>query len=192
MARAHFVKKAAKDYPNSGIKKGESYYWWQFRSRYGRGSKHMSKTPPKASQLTQSDFWSRVYQLQEREQPAFDDIESDLDDIKSEIEQLRDEQQEKLDNMPEGLQQGPTGEMLQERYDALDSVYSDLDSVDIPSEDDVTSEASDNYQPAEGEPEEFDELSDERKTEIVNELKQEKADEVWSEITNALENVSCS
>ena len=31
MPRVHFVKKARKDYPSTGIQKGDSYYWWQFR-----------------------------------------------------------------------------------------------------------------------------------------------------------------
>ncbi len=46
MARAHFVKAAAKDHPEHGIKKGESYWWWAFRSAYG-SRKVYSKTQPK-------------------------------------------------------------------------------------------------------------------------------------------------
>jgi hypothetical protein len=53
MARAHFVKKARKAIPGTDIKKGDSYYWWKFRF----GGKRTSKTAPKASQLTQSEFW---------------------------------------------------------------------------------------------------------------------------------------
>ncbi len=56
MARAHFVKKARKDNPAAGIKAGDSYYWWKFR----RGGKHYSKTAPRPSQLTQSEYLRRL------------------------------------------------------------------------------------------------------------------------------------
>jgi len=61
MARANFVKAAAKDYPEQGIKKGDSYYWWKFR----HGGKRYSKTMPKQSQLTQSEFLSGVWSVEE-------------------------------------------------------------------------------------------------------------------------------
>lgn len=61
MASVTFVKKAMKDYPDHGIKKGESYYWWKFRF----GGKHYSRTPPRQSQLTQSEFWGTVWGTQE-------------------------------------------------------------------------------------------------------------------------------
>ena len=62
MARAKFVKAAAKDYPEHGIKKGESYYWWQLFKR----PKQYSKTAPRQSQLTGSSFLSTVYSIEER------------------------------------------------------------------------------------------------------------------------------
>jgi len=51
MPRVHFVKHARKD--NDLVKKGESYYWWKFRFT----GKCMSKTPPRKSQLTESEYW---------------------------------------------------------------------------------------------------------------------------------------
>lgn len=70
MPRVHYVKKARKD--NGCVSKGESYYWWKFRY----GSKCMSKKPPKASQLTQSEFLSTVYDINERiEECACDSLE---------------------------------------------------------------------------------------------------------------------
>lgn len=61
MARATFVKKARKDIPGTDIKAGESYYWWKFRF----GGKHYSKTPPRRSQLTQSDFLGQLYAIED-------------------------------------------------------------------------------------------------------------------------------
>lgn len=117
MPRVH-AQRANKDYPDYGIKKGTTYYWWKFR----RGGKRMSAKPPKASQLTQSEFWGAVYGLREDYEgvPAFDDLEGQIDEIKGRLEEIRDEQEEKRNNMPESLQDGATGELLQERYDALD------------------------------------------------------------------------
>jgi len=52
--------KAAKDYPHEGIKKGDTYYWWQpYRQR-----KRRSKDRPRESQLTTSR-WSDVYAARE-------------------------------------------------------------------------------------------------------------------------------
>lgn len=128
MPRVNLVKHAARDYPEHGIQKGESYYWWKFRY----GGKHMSKTFPKQSQLTQSSYLSSIYELREREfDGGFDDAESFLDEIKGDLEQIRDDCQGNLDNMPEGLQQGSTGELLQERIDKCDEVINELESVSI-------------------------------------------------------------
>lgn len=183
MTRSHYVKRAQKDYPNAGIKKGEPYYWWSFRF----GGKHRSKTAPKPSQLTQSSFWSGVYSAQERAEkvPDFDCLSSDRDEIVSDLESLRDETQEKFDNMPEGLQQGETGQTLEERVSALEDVISELEGVDCDVDlgDDIEDGA-----PVEGEEEE----TEEKKNERIAELQREKAEEIWAEVTSALEGVSCS
>jgi hypothetical protein len=122
-----YQKKANKDYPNEGIKKGDTYYLWSFR--YGGTRK--SLTRPKPSQLTQSEYLSTIYELQERDisGETMEELSTLRDDIVSELEELRDAQQEKLDNMPEGLQQGSTGELLQERYDTVDGVVSELEGI---------------------------------------------------------------
>jgi len=66
MAQVHHVR-AAKDYPDEGIKKGEMYYWWKFRY----GGKRKSKTAPRPSQLTSSEKKSRCYAAQEDIEDAF-------------------------------------------------------------------------------------------------------------------------
>ena len=126
MARANFVKKARKD--NPACKKGESYYWWKFRF----GSKNYSKTKPRQSQLTQSDFLSQIYGICEtiEDMTIESNFENEIDEIKSELETLQSECEEKRDNMPEQLQDTGSGELLQERYDSIDEMMSELDGID--------------------------------------------------------------
>ncbi len=146
----------------------------------GRGGpKRYSKERPKQSQLTQSEFWGAVYGLQEQYEtvPDFDDIESGIDEIKSELENIKDETQGKFDNMPQGLQDGDSGQLLQERVDALESVISDLDSVDVSIE--------------LGEEIEAMEDGDEKAL-ATTEAKNQRAEEIWSEVTDTLSNISCS
>jgi len=134
MAKLNFVKSARKDNLEHGIKKGDSYYWWSFRS----GSffvKRFSKERPRRSQLTQSDFYAELWDIEddisEIIPSEIEDVESVIEELKDRIQNLRDETEEKLYNMPEGLQQGPTGELLQERVDSLDNWISELDSIDF-------------------------------------------------------------
>lgn len=130
MPRVHTVKKARKDYPNQGIQKGDTYYWWEFRF----GGKVRSKTYPKPSQLTQSEFLGTLYDIEERlGDLTLDDVEEGcLDDIISELENLRDETQDKWDNIPEQLQDtSDAGMLLQERVDSLEEFISDLENVDL-------------------------------------------------------------
>jgi hypothetical protein len=165
MPKVTFVKSARKDYPNQGITKGESYYHWSFMSGGKGGPKIRSKRKPRPSQLTQSEFWSQVLSWQESaddKTPELSDIESEIGELKSDIEALRDEQLEKHDNLPPGLQDGPSGELIQGRYDALDEAYNILDSIEIPSLEDLDFETP-----------------------------EEKADQVWGEVRDALSNISC-
>ena len=85
MPRIHHVKSARKNYPSAGIKKGDSYYWWKFRY----SSRQLSKTPPRASQLTQSEFLSQVYDLQDAIGAWSSEAkttEEELSDVESAIE----------------------------------------------------------------------------------------------------------
>lgn len=127
MPRVNFVKKARKD--NSLVKKGESYYWWKFR----RGGKHLSKTYPKQSQLTQSEFLGELYSLQEEidELVADESLASAVEDLAERFRTLGEEQSDKRDNMPEGLQDSPTGELLQTRADRCEEIASDLEGLDL-------------------------------------------------------------
>jgi hypothetical protein len=131
MPRLHYVKKARKD--NPAVKAGEPYYWW----KHAWSAKQYSKTRPRASQLTQSEFMSEYLSMGEDFEDALngtdtvEDVQSAVDDLKDRIEQLIDETQGKLDNMPEPLQEGETGQMMQERIDGLEAWADELDGVDF-------------------------------------------------------------
>jgi hypothetical protein len=140
MARAHFVKAARKDYPDHGIAKGESYYWWKFRTGGRGGPKHFSKTAPKGSQLTQSEYLGQHYALQEElEALAADEgLEDAVSDIATRFRELGEEQSEKKNNMPDSLQDSDTGNMLDERAEKCESIASELEGLtfDIGDKDD--------------------------------------------------------
>jgi hypothetical protein len=161
------TQRARKDYPEQGIKKGDTYFSWKLSIK---SPLRRSLSRPKPSQLTMSDFWQEVYSIKEQAEatvPEFDGIESDIEDIKSQIENHRDEQDSRKSNMPDNLQEGPTGELLQGRYDALDECVDTLGGIDATGE----------FVEATG-----DELE---------EAKANRADEIWSEVIDALEQISC-
>ena len=142
MARAHFVKKARKDYPNNSIKKGDSYWWWKFP--YSGVSK--SKTKPRASQLTQSEYYGQLYDLQDEigNLVADDTLQSVAEDIASRLRDLASEQEDKLSNMPDSLQSSSTGELLQQRADDCNTMADEFENIDfdVPEldEDDTTTD----------------------------------------------------
>lgn len=139
MTRTHYVK-AAKDYPEQGIKKGDMYYWWKFRF----GAKHFSKSPPRPSQLTQSPFLGPLYDIQEKianfTAETMTEVESFRDDVASEIRELASQCEDNLSNMPDGLQQGTTGELLQTRTDECNTWADDIESVDCAEPEEVEHE----------------------------------------------------
>lgn len=180
MARYHKVEHARKDYPDHDIKKGDSYYWWAFRY----GGKHYSKTPPKQSQLTQSDFLGTIYGIQEEIEALTtddDDIQSQVDDIISQLEELRDEQEDKRNNMPEQLQESEVGELLQERYDAIEEMINELQGVSLDEWEEPDVEGVKEDEDEKGS-EETEEEYNARIAERVEELKQEKRDGILEEI----------
>lgn len=129
MARATFVKKARKD--NAVCKKGESYWWFKFAYQ----AKRLSKERPKPSQLTQSEFLSQLYELQEqrddvcstfRSDEDHDDFKSNIEDIAQQLEDLGSECQDKHDNMPDQLQDGDIGQLLEERANRCEEMSGEL------------------------------------------------------------------
>lgn len=154
MPRVHTVKKARKDYPNYGIKKGETYYHWSFN--YGPTVK--SKIYPKQSQLTQSDFLQQVYALQERleeistDSSNLENARCERDDIVSELRSLAEECEERRNNMPESLQDAPSGQTLESRVDSCNEMADELESIDL----DIELEGSDDEEEQESNQEDFD------------------------------------
>jgi len=135
MPKVNFVKKARKDYPDLGIKKGDSYFWWKFNF----GPKMVSKTAPRRSQLTRSPFLSALYDLEDEinsftpQEPS--DIESLRDDVISQLEEMKSECENNLENIPEQLRESSqAGQQLQERIDALEQSISDMESISMETE----------------------------------------------------------
>lgn len=137
------VNKARKAQPPCGrcqceLPAGSSYLYWEFRFGGKRVRCTKPECAPRRSELTQSEFYARVWDLQEQEREAStaEDLKKLIDNLTSDLEEIRDEQQEKLDNMPEDLQQGSTGELLQERIDMIESALTELENVTLPEEND--------------------------------------------------------
>lgn len=168
MARATHVKKARKDYPDAGIKKGDEYWHWAFMSGGRGGPPIRSKTPPRRSQLTQSSFKSTLYEIQDNatKPDSVEDLEGARDSLRDELSSLKDDTEGNLEAMPDGLKEGDSGQMLQTRVDSLDEVISTLENVDCEFDPDECPTGTD-----------------------LEEYKAEWLDEKWQEIDSALNEV---
>ncbi len=168
MARA-FTSKAAKDYPDHGIAKGDTYYFWTVGFR---GRKQMSKTQPRQSQLTGSPTLSAAYAAQENFQDAIesattvDDLvtacDSAIDDADSVISDFDDS----ISNLEDAFSGGcPALEEKQEQRDAVEAWKDEIENAksDIEGLDDNDYKIED---PADREdPEDEDEIDEDAKLE---------------------------
>jgi uncharacterized protein YukE len=129
MTTLHFVKKARKTIRGTGIRRGDSYYWWKF----AYGEKQVSKTKPRRSQLTRSEYYSTIFDIED----ALADLkpeagmEAEVQQAIEELRQLGEDCQGKHDNMPDSLQEGETGQLLQERADSCEQAAEELESIDF-------------------------------------------------------------
>lgn len=84
MPKVHHVKKARKDYPKQGIKRG-SPYWWFSSKRNGRftGKVKFAK-PPRRSQLTGSEYLGDLYREQETLEDAAAEFSNGFPDVPDE------------------------------------------------------------------------------------------------------------
>lgn len=130
MPRVTHVKSARKAQPNYDIKVGDSYYWWKFRY----GGKICSKTYPKASRLTQSEYYGSIYDIQETIANMTELTESNKEEIISTIREIGEQCSEKHQNMPENLASSPTAELLENRSYAMEAWADELEQVEIPEE----------------------------------------------------------
>jgi len=117
-----YTQKAGKDYPAQGIKKGDTYYRWEFRY----GGLHRSLSYPRPSQLTQSK-WSQVLAAQERIEDAdgdsLEEVNSAIEDAISEVETVTGEYRDADDAM------GGHGGINAERADHLDGLQGELEDI---------------------------------------------------------------
>lgn len=116
------TKLARKDYPQDGIKKGDTYYKW---TPY-RQKPRCSKTMPSRSQLTSNDALAQTYD-------AFDTFAytdaSSVSSLAATVREAAEMEQEKFDNLPEGFQQGENGQAIEERANALNEAADALDEL---------------------------------------------------------------
>lgn len=175
MARLMY-RKARKDYPAQGIKRGDMYYFAQIKTGPRSSRTIRSLTKPRPSQLTVSEFNGWLGDLQELELPAIEEIEC-LSAVAETIREFGEEQQSKLYNMPEGLQQGSTGELLEERANGCEEWASEIESA-------VTE-----YESAVGEIDEMDaddlDLDEDATADEIEEARQAKRDEAFEEAKEA-------
>lgn len=166
-------RKARKDYPNQGIKKGDLYYYTSLKLQRG-GMVKRSLTPFKPSQLTNSPFKSGWLATQK----AWEAGDRDGEAMRAAAESFREianECQEGFDNMPEGLQQGDTGQMLENRAQEGERIADELEScadefealeepeaVDAPDDDEAEDflEKTDAYETYQDELQEFESQKD--------------------------------
>ena len=145
MPSVKLVKRARKAQGKCGkcnevLSIGSPYRWWKFRygGRYVRCTK--SECFPRPSELTQSEFRSAAYSIQENNEDAVtsaddvDALESLRDDIASQIEEeVVSSLQDKLDEIESGF--GHTeipiyGEM-EERKEAFEGWQQEVEGVDF-------------------------------------------------------------
>lgn len=116
-----YIKTAGKDYPEIGVKRGETYHEWAFF----RQKPQKSKNYPSRSQLTQREELQMIYNTYDGATASYGP-----DDVKDMAEQLREAAgiaQEKYDNLPEGFQQGDRGQALEELISNVEQAASDLE-----------------------------------------------------------------
>lgn len=189
-----YRRKAAKDYPENGIKRGDMYFTASLKTGPRSSRTIRQLTPIKPSQLTTSEFLSGWLAAQEQlgeEGPIETD---DLRAIADTIRELGEGAQERFENMPEGLQQGATGQMLENRaYEAestageLDRVADEIDAAEEPTEFDPADYAEEMSSMA---PEDVAEFLSEKEMECEDEAGEfeQNLENLFDEARNLLDN----
>lgn len=180
MPKVHHVKKSRKPVPQLDLPAGSEYWWWGIMQG-SRGVKRFSKTPPTRSQLTQSEFLGRVYDIEDQLNELKDP--GDLESLISDIRELGEEQEEKYNNMPDGLQQGDTGQLLEGRASSCEEWASELEAVELPDDvddSDVDSKIEEDY--------EEDERDDVDREAVRAEIEDERFEEFKDNVTNCMYN----
>jgi hypothetical protein len=149
------TQRAGKDYPDEGIKKGDTYYSWQFYT----GPVHRSATYPKPSQLTGSEKKAAALRAYEDLQAAVaaattpEDVKSALEQASADAQDAIDMYEESISNLEEAFPGGCPNldtanderDAVQEFLDACDSAASDVEGLDY-----VDYQAKDGVDPEKG------------------------------------------
>ena len=116
---------------------GQTYYKWTFY----KSRPIISTTRPKYSQLTRSEHYQRLRQINERMQEFTaentSDIETFIEEILDEANQFLDETQEKFDNVQEHFEGGNTYELLEQRVIDIEEFINELESFSIDEDSDL-------------------------------------------------------
>jgi hypothetical protein len=175
MPKVHSAK-AARDYPEHDIKKGDTYFHWSFF----RGPKMMSKTQPKRSQTTGSAKLSNVYAAEESLQALLDiatcpsDVIDALDQAITDAESCIDEYNEAIDNLNDGFPNGcPQIDETEEARDNIEAWKDELESAKSEVEGlDATDYVDEDYKPEADKPrdkvEGWDDLNDDEQEQMLS------------------------
>jgi hypothetical protein len=170
-----YTTKAAKDYPNHGVKKGDLYYHWSFF----RGPKKMSKTPPRQSQLTNSETLSNAYAASEALADAIDDATCPQDVIDALQEVVDDDAgvidgfDEKINNLEEAFTGGcPAIDETTEQRDNYQSFMDECEGLVTEIEGLEASEYADEEDDKGKKIESYEDLSDEGKAAMLSAAKE--------------------
>lgn len=128
MPKLNYVKRARKARPKEGIEFGDSYYHWQFP--YGPILR--SKTKPTRSQLTESSYLRKLYDLQDGLAKTFETSspEEAIESVLASLRIMLDECKESLENMPEHLRENsPSGTLLAERIGLVTEAIKEIESL---------------------------------------------------------------
>lgn len=118
---------ARKDYPASGIKKGDTYYYTKIKQQRG-GIELRSLRPFKPSQLTTSPFkgaWLGMIEDWEASDKGVEAIRA----AQEAAETIGSDEREKFDNMPQGLQESENGQKIEARAEAAETLAGELDNL---------------------------------------------------------------
>lgn len=129
--KVYHVKKARKDFPEWGIRRGQPYWWWRPRNV----GTVKSPRPPNRADLTGSDKLARLYEAEDS-LPVLIDTDIDLHETPGRllsiaviIGQVADEYETSANNLPESLQYSDFADGMRNRVDGIRKVKGDVESA---------------------------------------------------------------
>lgn len=113
-------------------------FYFKITEMYSNPKYRCENCKPQRSELTNSEYLSWLYDLQDNLTERYDlQEEFSKDEIIQELENQKDELEARYDNIPEQLQYASAGETIQNRMDSLDSAISDLEALDYPEKEEI-------------------------------------------------------